>query len=344
MDEEEVKEISLRIFEMLKELLPQEDLFDRCVECGEKLVLDPNTGKYYCSKCGLEQELALFSPQPQFPSKRFLGPLKFWRSRRDRVKTRISLEMVKICVEAGIQQDIAGNIFKHVKKHMERFHDMDIIRGRGRKNEDVVFALTWLYLNKEHSQLLERIYGTIGGFRLYDGVFKKITPLLQEWLDVESIIEKLERKCPERIEKVIRDVSYLYRKRGKKYYIPKKIDPSLNHVNDPMLYRLFELDPFRGDIVDDNEGYRHYDRRRLVPAAVTYTWGVKVKSKRLFLSFLKSLPPEERKKKRKGLVCVCTYIAAYLKAYRNLKFFRKLKGGLTGRDLKMTPFPKPPER
>jgi len=174
--------------------------------------------------------------------------------------------------------------------------------------------------------------------------FERNKLTLQKFVELRQAIYHLQTKYGEQIRDAQKHMVYLCRKSKVPYYLPHKIDPSIARVNDPFLYRLFELDSFRGDIVDNDEGYRRCDHRKIVPAAITYTNEVKALSGQLFHDFVQSLPSEESKMKRKGLACACTYAAGYLKANLLMDLSKQLTGQLTPKDLKTVPFPKPRER
>ena len=370
MKEEDVQKISLQIDKMLEELLPTEPL-ETCFECGGACIQAPDTGLYTCQICGIEQQ-----EEPLVAQRRFLSekerkelcslPIKRWKSTAERAKKRVSNEILRICVDSRLSPKTAEKFISVSKNLFQALRKEDLIKGRGRTIEKVVFAIMyealWIEffsvvceLNKEFS-LQDSISELIKAFGAKNGeelikmrkrskdLFEGNKPILQKFMELRKAIAYWQTKYGGLVRKAQKHMAYFYTKSSVPYYLPQKADPSTSRLTDSSLYRLFELDSFRGEIVDNDEGYRRCDHRKIVPAAVTYTNEVKTLSGQLFHSFLQSLSPEKSKRKRKGLVCVCTYVSGYLMADYLMGLSKQLTGQFTPEDLKTIPFPKSRKR
>lgn len=370
MDEKDVEKIRFQIHEMLEELLPEEPPYLICSECGSACIWVPDTGLYVCKECGLEQEEVELAGQIRFLSvkerKELVFPRPRWKSRAERVRKKMSNNILKICVESELSHKTAEEIISVSKDLFKVLRKEELIRGRGRTNKKVVFSIMYeaiwneflkitneldaTFPRQEYENMLVKVSSPKSGGELLDirreseKRFEKSIPILQKFVELRGAVHLLQSKYPQQIREVPKHMAYIYRKSNIIYCQPQKIDPSMIRVRNPMLYRLFELDSFRGGFVDDKERYGRSDRRKIVSAKITHVNKVKSLGEQLFRSFLQTLPPEEIKRKRKGLTCICTYIAGYLEAFHFIDFFIQWTGQLATELLKRTPFPKSRKR
>lgn len=367
MNREEWRKLSREIREWLEEGLREPPSRPRCLECGGFLLFVPKTGFYTCRVCGLEQEDGITVVTKRFLSdaerKKLVKPQPRYETRLRRVLRRVRMILVRLCVESELSYENAGKIASICTSFFGILREKDLIKGSGRTIEKIVFTLFYRAIRLDRLGLLNKLDREFNRKEYQDFLirtwsatdtrelrklkeesierFERNKLYQQKNVELRRALDLLERKFPKLYEEIPKHLQYIFGKLKIPCYNINKIDPTTDRTLDPQLYKLLNLDFFKGVEVTDSEGEAFEDRRKIrYEAVITHLQKVKASSGQLFHSFLQSLSAEQSNKKRKGLACVCTYIAAYLEAINIISFFVRWTGSPIIGDSRSPPFPK----
>jgi len=158
-----------------------------------------------------------------------------------------------------------------------------------------------------------------------------ITPFV-EGLEIYRVIERFRKHYPEKVLRTMKDQLFRFRKLKLNYVFLGKVDSTFSRLEDPKFYRLFE-NPFKGmprrKLVPaiNSEGktgllqIMKYDKRkRRLDTLKSYVDEIKIRGYLRAHDFLTRVP-SKRKNGRRGLLCACTYIEAWLKVLDDFDFF-----------------------
>ncbi len=370
MNSEEYRILSQQIREWLEKDLWEESAPPECSECGGTLIFVPKTGYYTCCVCGLEQDSYEITTQKQFFNQRknekLLNLKPKHETRLKRVMRRVKAILIQLCVISDLTYEDAQYFTKKVTSLIRDFRKKDIIRGAGRTIKKVVFALFYQVIWSERIKLQKQLCVELGKtpkeelvkawitnngeeLRKIDDQsierYERIKPIQQKIAEFRKAIDQLEKKCPNLLNETPKQLEYILKKFQIPFYDLHTVDPTLYRTLEPELTNLFDLDFFKGVEIQNSLGETVVDKRKIrYEAIITHKQGVNAISAQIIHSFLQNLSHEDLNKKRKGLSCVCTYVAAYLKAIFIISFFERLTGSTTIGDNRSPPFPKPREK